>query len=94
MVQHAARVGFMISDLKGSVQVSVHQSYLVRLWQSTEQGSWQASAQCVQNGHIVLFSEIKQLLVFLQEQVNHDAESRFISTKEKANARAIEQHRP
>ena len=64
----------MTTELKGSVQVSAYQSYLIRLWQSTEQGSWRASAQSVQSGHTVLFGELNQLLAFLQRQVSHGAE--------------------
>lgn len=65
----------MTRELKGSVEVSAYQSYLVRLWQSTEQGSWRASAQCVQSGHTVLFGELNQLLAFLQRQVTQGAEA-------------------
>ena len=46
-----------------------YQSYLVRLWQSSEQGAWRASAQCVQTGGSVLFGDVESLLAFLQTEV-------------------------
>jgi hypothetical protein len=70
----------MTNELKGSVQESTYQSYLIRLWQNTEQGSWRASAQSVQSGHTVLFGEINQLLAFLQRQVSHCAEADAVMT--------------
>lgn len=52
-----------------------YRSYLVRFWQSHEQGHWRASAQCVQTGNTVLFGDIERLLAFLQSEVtvNHQA---------------------
>jgi len=47
-----------------------YRSYLVRIWQSHEQGSYRASAQCVQTGNTVLFGELSQLLAFLKSEVN------------------------
>lgn len=46
-----------------------YRSYLVRLWQSSEQGAWRASAQCVQTGGTVLFGDVESLLAFLQTEV-------------------------
>lgn len=52
-----------------------YRSYLVRFWQSHEQGNWRASAQCVQTGNTMLFGDIERLLAFLQSEVtvNHRA---------------------
>lgn len=47
-----------------------YRSYLIRIWQSHEQGSYRASAQCVQTGNTVLFGELPQLLAFLQSEVH------------------------
>ncbi len=44
-------------------------SYLVRFWQSTEQGAWHASAQCVQTGNTVRFGNVAGLLTFLQAEI-------------------------
>ncbi len=49
---------------------SRYQSYLVRLWQSSEQGVWRASAQCVQTDSTVLFGNVESLLAFLATQTN------------------------
>jgi hypothetical protein len=46
-----------------------YRSYLVRFWQSTEQGTWRASAQCVQTGITVRFGDVVSLLAFLQMEV-------------------------
>jgi hypothetical protein len=48
---------------------TVYRSYLVRLWQSNEQGVWRASAQCVQTGDTILFGDRQQLLAFLQTEM-------------------------
>jgi len=69
-MQRDGRVGFMTGGQRGGVRASVYHSYLVRLWQSGEQGCWRASAQCVQTGDTVLFADIDQLLAFLQRQVS------------------------
>lgn len=54
-----------------SVPRSAYRSYLVRFWQSNEEGHWRASAQCVQSGHTVLFGDIERLLAFLQSEIKH-----------------------
>ena len=46
-----------------------YRSYLVRFWQSNEQGSWRASAQCVQTGGTQLFGDVPGLLAFLHNQI-------------------------
>lgn len=61
----------MSGEPKASSWASAYQSYLVRFWQSGEQGGWRASAQCVQSGNTVLFADVDQLLAFLQRQVRH-----------------------
>jgi hypothetical protein len=52
-----------------SITVSGYRSYLVRFWQSTEQGGWRASAQCVQTGNTVLFGNVDSLFAFLQTEI-------------------------
>ena len=47
---------------------NAYRSYLVRFWQSNEQGCWRASAQCVQTGNTVLFGDVASLLTFLQTE--------------------------
>lgn len=61
----------MTGEPKASLWASAYHSYLVRFWQSGEQGGWRASAQCVQSGNTVLFADVDQLLAFLQRQVRH-----------------------
>ncbi len=48
----------------------VYRSYLVRFWQSNEQGCWRAAAQCVQTGNTVRFGEVESLLAFLQTEIS------------------------
>lgn len=57
---------------------SVYRSYLVRFWQSNEQGCWRASAQCVQSGSTVHFGDVASLVAFLQMEISgmsRDAET-------------------
>jgi hypothetical protein len=51
-----------------------YRSYLVRFWQSTEQGCWRASTQCVQTGQTRHFSDVESLLTFLQNEVSPTTE--------------------
>jgi hypothetical protein len=46
-----------------------YRSYLVRFWQSTDKGTWRASAQCVQTGSTLLFGNVAGLLTFLQAEI-------------------------
>jgi len=46
-----------------------YRSYLVRLWQSDEQGTWRASAQCVQTGKTFSFGSAELLMAFLHAQL-------------------------
>lgn len=50
--------------------VNTYRSYLVRFWQSNEQGTWRASAQCVQSGNTILFGDVASLLAFLQTELS------------------------
>lgn len=52
-----------------------YRSYLVRFWQSTEQGSWRASTQCVQTGQTLHFGDVESLLTFLKNEVNTTKEA-------------------
>jgi hypothetical protein len=66
----------------------VYRSYLVRFWQSNDQGCWRASAQCVQTGNTVLFGSVERLLAFLQAEIGatpaiEEADSRsFLASQE------------
>lgn len=60
----------MTNSRTDSLTTNTYRSYLVRFWQSSAEGGWRASAQCVQTGNTVLFGEIEQLLTFLQTEVN------------------------
>jgi hypothetical protein len=51
-----------------TLATSAYRSYLVRFWQSTEQGCWRASAQCVQTSNTLLFGDVESLLAFLQQE--------------------------
>lgn len=58
-----------MSELQRTTQdASTYRSYLVRFWQSNEQGQWRASAQCVQTGSTLLFGDIPSLLTFLNAE--------------------------
>jgi len=48
---------------------NTYRSYLVRFWQSNDQGRWRASAQCVQTGNTMLFGNIESLLTFLHTEI-------------------------
>lgn len=57
-------------DVRGDGLVfPAYRSYLVRFWQSNEQGCWRASAQCVQTGNTVLFGSVERLMAFLQTEI-------------------------
>lgn len=58
-----------MTDLCHTTQdASAYRSYLVRFWQSSEQGGWRASAQCIQTGSTLLFGDIPSLLTFLNTE--------------------------
>lgn len=65
------------------LQNHIYRSYLIRFWQSNEQGCWRASAQCVQTGTTLLFGTVNELLTFLQAEVEakRDEEKRNDSAK-------------
>jgi hypothetical protein len=46
-----------------------YRSYLVRFWQSSAEGEWHASAQCVQTGKTELFGDVASLFSFLQDEI-------------------------
>lgn len=54
----------MIREQQRFRQSCAYHAYVVRLWQSNDAGCWRASAQCVQDGHTILFGDIEQLLAF------------------------------
>lgn len=57
-------------DVRGDgLAFAAYRSYLVRFWQSNQQGGWRASAQCVQTGNTVLFGDVASLLAFLQTEI-------------------------
>ena len=47
-----------------------YQSYMIRLWQDDLQTEWRASAQSVQTGEVIRFSNLDGLFEFLQSQLN------------------------
>jgi hypothetical protein len=59
----------MTEAATGGLTATSYRSYLVRFWQSHEQGCWRASAQCVQTGNTVRFGDVTSLLTFLQTEV-------------------------
>jgi hypothetical protein len=59
----------MTDSWADGLTANAYRSYLVRFWQSNEQGSWRASAQCVQTGNTVLFGDVDSLLTFLQTEI-------------------------
>jgi len=60
----------MDNSLIDGFTVNTYRSYLVRFWQSNDQGCWRASAQCVQSGNTALFGDVASLLAFLQMEIN------------------------
>ena len=63
----------MPNSSTGGPTPSTYRSYMVRFWQSNEQGGWRASAQCVQTGNTVLFGNVESLLAFLHAEINASA---------------------
>lgn len=59
----------MTDDRAGDLAFPTYLSYLVRFWQSNEQGCWRASAHCVQTGNTVLFGDVEHLLAFLHTEI-------------------------
>ena len=60
-----------MNDLQTISQITqTYRSYLVRFWQSHEQGRWRASAQCVQTGSTVIFGDVESLLAYLHAQID------------------------
>lgn len=51
-----------------TLATGAYRSYLVRFWQSNEQGCWRVSAQCVQTSDTLLFGNVESLLAFLQQE--------------------------
>jgi hypothetical protein len=52
-------------DSHRTLDAGIYRSYLVRFWQSNQQGHWRAPAQCVQSGATLLFGDVDSLLTFL-----------------------------
>ncbi len=61
-----------------TLSARIYRSYLVRFWQSDEQGRWRASAQCVQTADVVMFGDVDSLLTFLQHQIEGDPQKEEI----------------
>ena len=77
-----AMESWMTPSQSAALIASPYRSYLVRFWQSNEQGSWHASAQCVQTGNTVLFGDVDSLLRFLNTEISgtpSDGELKLIS---------------
>ena len=60
----------MTDSPTSGLTANTYRSYLVRFWQSKEQGCWRAAAQCVQTGNTVLFGDVESLLTFLQTETS------------------------
>ena len=54
----------------GALTANIYRSYLLRFWQSNEQGCWRASAQCVQTGETVRFGDVESLFAFLHTVID------------------------
>ena len=52
------------------MQLGRRQAYLVRLWQSSPQGLWRASAYRVKSTETKYFPDLQSLFAFLQAQVD------------------------
>lgn len=65
----------MIHVQGGGPTNGAYRSYLVRFWQSNEQGCWRASAQCVQTGNTVLFGSVERLFAFLNTEIAAQSKS-------------------
>jgi hypothetical protein len=57
------------SHTSSTLTAGTYRSYLVRFWQSNEQGDWRASTQCVQTGSTLRFGDVESLLTFLQTEL-------------------------
>ena len=44
----------------------IYDAYLVRLWRDSQQSPWRASAQSVEDGEIIHFSNLAALCAFLE----------------------------
>ncbi len=53
------------SDLS---QTDTYQAYLIRMWRSSPDTSWRASAQHTQSGETVFFADLERLFRFLHDQ--------------------------
>ncbi len=49
-------------------QPAAYQAYLVRMWRSSPNTAWRASAQHTQSGEVVLFADLERLFRFLHDQ--------------------------
>jgi hypothetical protein len=62
----------MMTDVQASgLTTGAYRSYLVRFWQSNEQGCWRASALCVQTGAPQLFGDVGSLYLFLESELEN-----------------------
>ncbi len=61
-----------------SVQPQSYQAYLIRIWRSSPDVLWNASAQHTQSGETVFFASLESLFRFLHDQtVVRDATDRY-----------------
>ncbi|MCL4860689.1 MAG: hypothetical protein KJZ93_14835 [Caldilineaceae bacterium] len=74
----------MTTAATGGLTANTYRSYLVRFWQSNEQGCWRASAQCVQSGNTVLFGDVANLVAFLQTEIQRNSSEVESRTAEQA----------
>jgi hypothetical protein len=58
----------MILTASDPTQPAAYQAYLVRMWRSSPDTVWRASAQHTQSGEIVFFADLERLFRFLYTQ--------------------------
>jgi len=58
----------MIPSTSDPTQPAAYQAYLVRMWRSSPNTAWRASAQHTQSGELVLFADLERLFRFLHDQ--------------------------
>lgn len=58
----------MLLATGGSSTQTHYQAYLIRMWRSTPESLWRASAQHTQTGETVMFANLESLFRFLHNQ--------------------------
>jgi hypothetical protein len=58
----------MITSTPDLSQTENYHAYLIRMWRSSPDTIWRASAQHTQSGKIVFFADLERLFRFLHDQ--------------------------